>query len=602
MISAKRQWGSVLERLRKRPATACIEGNDIGTDSIGKAALGNEIHGVILSNNASGNSIGGASADQGNTIAYNVGSGVLVQSGTGNSILSNSIFSNGHLGIDLAAPGDPANGVTPNGTGVRVGPNDLQNHPVLTAVVGGTKGSAQATLNSLPNTSFLIQFFSNTAPDPSGYGEGQTLLGSQAVTTDVNGNATVSLTPPKGLSSNAWVSATATNEVTGDTSEFSLDLVAQPVSVQFSMNVFAVESSAGVAMIDVERVGNISALVSVQYATSNGTAIAGKQYVATSGTLTFLPGQSYSLQTFPVTILPNQGQSGGTTTVNLALSQPAEGATLGAISSAILSIGAVPAPPPPPADLVSPSLISEQLVSNGQAITAIVLGFSKPIVPGRAQNLGNYGYFVYSPGTNGVFGAAGGGYIGLSAAVYTPSTESVTITPSVPLPLDTFWRITIDGQTSTLLNNGLTDASNNLLIGSDGNVGSPFVVTFAAGKRLAYTDGARNVVSLHLTKGGLMEMFRTPSGDAQQLQLVGTIARKTTLSGSVSRARGGTGRTFLPPIAGAAGARIQLKNPPFVFRRTTLLSDAEVDRASAVAARRPAAMADRPFSRLRRHH
>ena len=45
--------------------------------------------------------------------------GVLVESGTGNSILSNSIFQNGRLGIDLVAPGDPPNGVTLNGPGVR---------------------------------------------------------------------------------------------------------------------------------------------------------------------------------------------------------------------------------------------------------------------------------------------------------------------------------------------------------------------------------------------------------------------------------------------------------------------------------------------------
>ncbi len=599
VISAN-QWGI---RLDGSTSTGnLIEGNKIGTDSSGKAALGNEIHGIIFSTNASRNSIGGTSADQGNTIAYNVASGVLVQSGTGDSILSNSIFSNGHLGIDLAAQGDPADGVTPNGTGVRVGPNDLQNYPVLTAVVGGTKGSAQATLNSLPDTPFLIQFFSNTAPDPSGYGQGQVLLGSQIVTTDANGNATASITPATGVSPNVWVSATATNELTGDTSEFSLDLVALPVSVQFEMSVYAVDSSAGVAMIQVERVGNISALVSVQYATSNGTAIAGKQYVAASGTLTFLPGQSYSLQTFPVTILPNQSQSGGTTTVNLALSQPTEGATLGAISSAILSIGAVPAPPPPPPDLVSPSVTSEQVISNGQAITAIVLGFNKPLVPGRAQNLANYGYFVYSPGMNGVFGAAGGGYIALDSAVYTPSTDSVTLTPSVPLPLNTFWRVTIDGQTSTLLNNGLTDSSNNLLIGSDGTVGSPLLVTFAAGKRLVYTDAARNVVKLQLTKGGLLEMFRTPDGDVQQLGVFGTIARKTTLSGTVSRARGGTGRTFLPPIGGAAGVRIRLKNPPFVFRPATLVSDAELARSRSNAATRPVAMGGRPFSRLQRPH
>ncbi len=144
-----------------------------------------------------------------------------VQSGTGDSILSNSIFSNGHLGIDLAAAGDPPSGVTPNEPGVRVGPNDLQNYPVVTAVVAGTKGAAQASLNSLPNTPFLIQFFSNTAPDPSGYGQGQDAAGF-AVDHDRRERPWLWSRSRRqnGIAANTWVSATATNEFTGDTSEF----------------------------------------------------------------------------------------------------------------------------------------------------------------------------------------------------------------------------------------------------------------------------------------------------------------------------------------------------------------------------------------------
>ena len=136
----------------------------MGTGLGGTTPLGNEVNGIIISNDASENTIGGAGGAQGNTIAYNVAAGVSVQSGTGDSILSNSIFSNGHLGIDLVAPGDPPSGVTPDQPGVRSGPNDLQNHPVVTAVVGGATGSVQAALNSLPATGFLIQFFSNTHP------------------------------------------------------------------------------------------------------------------------------------------------------------------------------------------------------------------------------------------------------------------------------------------------------------------------------------------------------------------------------------------------------------------------------------------------------
>ena len=101
MISAN-HWGVQLDGAS---ATGnVIEGNYIGTDVSGTARLGNEVDGVIISNSASSNTIGGAIAGQGNIIAFQVMSGVLVESGTGDSILSNSIFGNGMLGIDWLPP------------------------------------------------------------------------------------------------------------------------------------------------------------------------------------------------------------------------------------------------------------------------------------------------------------------------------------------------------------------------------------------------------------------------------------------------------------------------------------------------------------------
>ena len=151
-----------------------IEGNYIGTDVSGTARLGNEVDGVIISNSASSNTIGGAIAGLGNIIAFQVMSGVLVESGTGDSILSNSIFGNGLLGIDLVAPETrPAASLPMHRS--PPGPNNLQNYPVLTTVTSnGSITHIQGTLNSLPKTSFLIQFFTNPTADPSGYGQGQT--------------------------------------------------------------------------------------------------------------------------------------------------------------------------------------------------------------------------------------------------------------------------------------------------------------------------------------------------------------------------------------------------------------------------------------------
>ena len=221
--------------------------------------------------------------------------------------------------------------------GVRSGPNDLQNYPVLvTAIAGSTSGAVQGTLNSVPTTTFLIEFFTNQIPDPSGFGQGQTPIGSKRVTTDGQGNASFSFSPTSGLSANTWVTATATNLATGDTSEFSNAISALPVSVQFLTSTIAVDATAGTTLVHVQRVGNGNAIVSVHYATADGTAIAGKDYTAASGTLTFQPGEID--KTFAITILVNPAQKASSTTVNMALSQPTGGATLGSISTAVLTI------------------------------------------------------------------------------------------------------------------------------------------------------------------------------------------------------------------------------------------------------------------------
>src|SRR5262249_43530586 len=98
VISAN-EWGI---RVDGSTATAnVIAANFIGTDLTGTIALGNEVNGIIFSNNASNNTVGGTASNQGNTIAFNVEAGVLVSSGTGDSILSNSVYTNGQSGILL---------------------------------------------------------------------------------------------------------------------------------------------------------------------------------------------------------------------------------------------------------------------------------------------------------------------------------------------------------------------------------------------------------------------------------------------------------------------------------------------------------------------
>jgi hypothetical protein len=238
-----------------------VEGNFIGTDPSGTIKKSNSF-GVIVGG-TNGSTIGGTTPDKRNLISGNLSEGVLVghdssrgSSGntiegnligtdkdgnplgngmngvelefngaidTGNRILSNSIFSNGLLGIDLSNNGVTANDPKDPDTG----PNRLQNYPLITSAQNiGDFTSINGTLNSTPSTKkktriFIIQFFSSPSEDPSHFGEGQTFIGQTQVQTDRQGDASFSFAPFQKVPTGRFITATATNKKTGDTSEFS---------------------------------------------------------------------------------------------------------------------------------------------------------------------------------------------------------------------------------------------------------------------------------------------------------------------------------------------------------------------------------------------
>ena len=76
------------------------------------------------------------------------------------------------------------------------------------------------SLNSTPNTSFTLQFFSNASCDPSGHGEGKTRLGSTTVTTNRGGHVRFSTGLPGVTAAGQVVTATATDP-NNNTSGFS---------------------------------------------------------------------------------------------------------------------------------------------------------------------------------------------------------------------------------------------------------------------------------------------------------------------------------------------------------------------------------------------
>ncbi len=179
-----------------------------------------------------------------NRVIDNAGAGILVMAATG-TIASQNIFSgNGGLSIDLDPnTRDPnalgaLNGVTLNDNGdADSGPNALLNYPVMTSAII-MNGQLSISGFARPNSSIELYV---AQPDPTGFGEGLTYLGTfvegsagdLANTTGTYGPAPINgrnqgtdatnrfafLIPlPSGVSSGIQLTSTAT--LAGQTSEF----------------------------------------------------------------------------------------------------------------------------------------------------------------------------------------------------------------------------------------------------------------------------------------------------------------------------------------------------------------------------------------------
>ena len=158
-----------------------------------------QVAGIALNDGSDGNVIRRNIITGTTGITGSGGAGIVITSfndtalapPTDNQITENAIYNNAGLGIDLDARG-PAFSATYVGDGVTAndagdgdaGANELQNYPVLgTAASDGTDVTITGTL-AVPRWAEAIglEFFANTAQDPSTYGEGERYLGSWNVT------------------------------------------------------------------------------------------------------------------------------------------------------------------------------------------------------------------------------------------------------------------------------------------------------------------------------------------------------------------------------------------------------------------------------------
>jgi hypothetical protein len=226
--------GGFAEHIRLAGADGnTVVGNRIGTDLAGTTAFGNVGNAILVTGND--NQIGGVAPGEGNIIRAASDAAIQIGNGPalildGNSVRGNSIVGNNGIGIDL-----DGGGVTFNHAGTVAGPNAYQNFPVFSFVTStNTSTRAIGVLDSEPSRTYAIDVFANTTCDSSWFGEGEQFLGTFDVTTDATGRATIDHTFSTGLGEPFGVTSTATDTVTGNTSEFSFCFAASSPNISWT--------------------------------------------------------------------------------------------------------------------------------------------------------------------------------------------------------------------------------------------------------------------------------------------------------------------------------------------------------------------------------
>lgn len=332
--------------------TEAVTGLDVDTNEIdGNGGLG------VFLNGASGALI------QHNQISANNG-GITLQDASGNTINANTIDGNTYAGIRIASFASGANDntltnnvVTGNGTGIEIneygatadrnrmsmnsvhdneqtgvdlqnGGNGEQAAPQITCVGSDDSSSTfSGSLTSSANTTYRIEIFSNAACQSS---SGRTYLGFTNVTTDAGGYAAINVTLPVPLPATTPITATATDSL-GNTSEYSSCAFVSDNTISVSSDYYAWEPD-GYGTIYASHAA-VPEGASVDYAITNGTAVAPGDYTAISGTITFGPCETFQSVNVPV-VDDNIDEPNETATITF--SNVTGGATINATTASFI--------------------------------------------------------------------------------------------------------------------------------------------------------------------------------------------------------------------------------------------------------------------------
>lgn len=184
-------------------------------------------------------------------------------------------------------------------------------------------------------------------------------------------------------------------------------------TLSLSPSGYSILEAATSVTVTVTRTSGSTGAVSVQYATSNGTATSASDYTAAAGTLNWANGDSAD-KTFAVPILDDSSAEPGET-INLTLSSPGGGAVIGTASGAIT----INDNEPGTLQLSAPTYAIDE---NGATLTVNV-----------SRTGGSYGAASVNYGTAAGTAAAGSDYTTTSGTLNWTSGDATSKSIAIPI-------------------------------------------------------------------------------------------------------------------------------------------------------------------------
>lgn len=345
---------------------------------------------------------------------------------------------------------------------------------------------------------------------------------------------------------------TDTTFTTATTSTESIVNTTQTSTVSFNPTAYSVDMNAGQVLLTVNRTavpisgmtGQVPAL-SVSYATANGSAIAGTDYTATSGTITWAAGD-VSPKTIAVPVLSVSAPSLDKQ-FTVGLSNPvlaANGSIVAGTAGVTITGHNV--------DSQGPVISLVQLSGTVTSFDQVFLTFNEPLNAASAGVASNY---VVLDSSNNVVPISGVQYLSASNAV-------VVSVPAGSTRANALYSVVVNGASPS----GVQDLFGNFLNGAGTN-GTNFINSVGRGTALAYIDNMNNLVNLGL-RGGFMDLVRYSNGGGRSLSTYNTTAA-SVLSGTVKlRSASSTGYTRFDYLSGVGqpfNFKVTATTPPFLW-------------------------------------